>query len=55
MKKLISLLTNQEHFNWDTWPVTTVSKKDKLYIKNVKGGYGPGYCSVDAGWRAIKM
>lgn len=49
-RKLIKLLLDQEHFNWETYPIPSVSKKDKLFV-TARTGFGPGYCSVDAAWR----
>lgn len=36
--KLISLLKDDEHFNWDLYPLTSVSKKDPLF-QTTKGAY----------------
>ena len=49
-KKLVRLLLDHSHFNWDTYPVTSVSKRDKLFTE-ARSGFGPGYCSVDPSWR----
>lgn len=55
-KRLTKLLLDHEHFNWNTFPVTTVSKKDKIFVSGVKDGFGPDYISVDAAWRgSIQM
>lgn len=37
-EKLIKLLTNHENFNWDTIPLTSVSKLDKIFT-TTKGDY----------------
>lgn len=37
-EKLIKLLKNHEHFNWDTIPLTSVSKLDKIFT-TTKGDY----------------
>jgi hypothetical protein len=37
-KRLISLLTNNDHFNWDLLPITSVSKKD-LEFTTTSGDY----------------
>lgn len=37
-EKLIALLTNDEHFNWNTIPLTSVSKKDPLF-QTTDGAY----------------
>ena len=49
-RRLTKLLLDHEHFNWDTYPIPSVSKKDKLFT-TARSGFGPGYCSVDAAWR----
>ena len=49
-RKLTKLLLDHEHFNWDTYPITSVSKKDKLFTVT-QSGFGPGYCICDAAWR----
>ena len=42
--KLITLLTNDEHFNWNTIPLTSVSKKDPLFQTTI------GYYQGNASW-----
>lgn len=42
--KLITLLTNNEHFNWNTIPLTSVSKKDPLFQTTI------GYYQGNASW-----
>jgi len=37
-KRLIELLKNQEHFNWDVIPLTSVSMKDSCFV-TTKGAY----------------
>lgn len=37
-KKLVELLKNHKHFNWDTIPLTSVSKEDEIFT-TTKGGY----------------
>ncbi len=37
-KRLISLMTDDKHFNWDTIPLTSVSKLDKIFT-TTKGRY----------------
>ena len=37
-ERLITLLKNHEHFNWETIPLTSVSKKDKIFTTTT-GGY----------------
>ena len=36
--RLISLMTDDSHFNWDTTPLTSVSKRDKIFV-TTRGGY----------------
>ena len=38
VERLIRLLKNQEHFNWDTIPLTSVSMKDSAFTTTI-GGY----------------
>ena len=37
-RRLISLMTDDEHFNWDTIPLTSLSKLDERFI-TTRGGY----------------
>ena len=37
-KRLISLMTDDKHFNWDTIPLTSLSKLDERFI-TTRGGY----------------
>lgn len=36
--RLISLMTDDSHFNWNTTPLTSVSKRDKIFV-TTRGGY----------------
>ena len=37
-KRLLELLKSQEHFNWDVFPLTSVSMKDSAFV-TTKGAY----------------
>ncbi len=47
--KLTDLLLDDSHFNWNTYPLTTVSKKDELFT-TIEGKYVGGPCWSGSVW-----